>query len=139
MLFVEGNHCCPGCEKSGNCQLQALAYDLEMFDAAFRAILSRARGRRLAPGRVPRPQPLHHVRALRARQPGRGRQGDVRLAGRGRDTHIIVNSPTGKLGDTAFSIDRRGRPRLPVGAILPKEVGFVVPIGERNYDETRAI
>ena len=28
MLFVEGNHFCPSCEKSGNCQLQALAYDL---------------------------------------------------------------------------------------------------------------
>ncbi|MFN7981589.1 MAG: 2Fe-2S iron-sulfur cluster-binding protein [Vicinamibacterales bacterium] len=25
MLFVEGNHMCPSCEKSGNCQLQALA------------------------------------------------------------------------------------------------------------------
>ncbi len=26
MLFVEGNHVCPGCEKSGACQLQAVAY-----------------------------------------------------------------------------------------------------------------
>ena len=26
MLFVEGNHMCPTCEKSGNCELQALAY-----------------------------------------------------------------------------------------------------------------
>jgi [NiFe] hydrogenase diaphorase moiety small subunit len=24
MLFVEGNHLCPGCEKSGNCRLQAV-------------------------------------------------------------------------------------------------------------------
>jgi len=36
MLFVEGNHFCPGCEKSGNCQLQALAYDLEMQAPHFR-------------------------------------------------------------------------------------------------------
>ena len=28
MLFVEGNHFCPYCEKSGNCELQALAYRL---------------------------------------------------------------------------------------------------------------
>ena len=28
MLFVEGNHVCPSCEKSGNCQLQAVAYHL---------------------------------------------------------------------------------------------------------------
>ena len=26
MLFVEGNHYCMFCEKSGNCELQALAY-----------------------------------------------------------------------------------------------------------------
>ncbi len=26
MLFVEGNHYCPFCERSGNCELQAMAY-----------------------------------------------------------------------------------------------------------------
>ncbi len=30
MLFVEGNHMCPTCEKSGNCELQALAYRYQM-------------------------------------------------------------------------------------------------------------
>jgi predicted molibdopterin-dependent oxidoreductase YjgC len=30
MLFVEGNHFCPSCEKSGDCQLQATAYHLGM-------------------------------------------------------------------------------------------------------------
>ena len=28
MLFVEGNHYCPACETSGDCELQALAYRL---------------------------------------------------------------------------------------------------------------
>lgn len=28
MLFAEGNHFCPSCEKSGNCDLQNLAYDM---------------------------------------------------------------------------------------------------------------
>ena len=32
MLFVEGNHYCPGCEKSGNCELQSTAYALGMAD-----------------------------------------------------------------------------------------------------------
>ena len=35
MLFVEGNHFCPGCEKSGNCQLQALGYEFEMMTPHF--------------------------------------------------------------------------------------------------------
>src|SRR5512132_1157426 len=30
MLFVEGNHYCPFCEKSGNCELQAMGYRLGM-------------------------------------------------------------------------------------------------------------
>jgi len=36
MLFVEGNHYCPFCEKSGNCGLQALGYDLGVVTAGFR-------------------------------------------------------------------------------------------------------
>jgi len=27
MMFVEGNHFCPSCEKSGDCQMQNLAYE----------------------------------------------------------------------------------------------------------------
>ena len=30
MIFIEGNHFCPSCEKSGNCRLQATAYDLSL-------------------------------------------------------------------------------------------------------------
>ena len=30
MFFAEGNHFCPSCELSGNCQLQALGYELGM-------------------------------------------------------------------------------------------------------------
>ena len=35
MLFVEGNHICPACEASGNCQLQAAAYYLSMMNPNF--------------------------------------------------------------------------------------------------------
>jgi [NiFe] hydrogenase diaphorase moiety small subunit len=35
MLFVEGNHFCPSCEKSGNCALQATAYELGMMTPHF--------------------------------------------------------------------------------------------------------
>ena len=35
MLFVEGNHFCPGCEKSGDCKLQAHAYEEEMLNPHF--------------------------------------------------------------------------------------------------------
>jgi [NiFe] hydrogenase diaphorase moiety small subunit len=35
MLFVEGNHICPSCEKTGNCKLQAMGYYLGMLDDHF--------------------------------------------------------------------------------------------------------
>ena len=35
MLFVEGNHMCPTCEKSGNCELQALGYRYTMMVPRF--------------------------------------------------------------------------------------------------------
>jgi [NiFe] hydrogenase diaphorase moiety small subunit len=35
MMFVEGNHFCMFCEKSGNCELQALAYRLQVVAPTF--------------------------------------------------------------------------------------------------------
>ncbi|NLH80663.1 MAG: NADP oxidoreductase, partial [Phyllobacteriaceae bacterium] len=40
----------------------------------------------------------------------------------------------GKLGDTDFALSDKAAQVCPVGAILPKRVGFAVPIGERTYD-----
>jgi [NiFe] hydrogenase diaphorase moiety small subunit len=57
-----------------------------------------------------------------------------RLAGRGRESHLVVNSPTGQLGDSNFAVDDKAATVCPVGAILKKRVGYVVPIGERVYD-----
>ena len=41
MLFVEGNHFCPSCEKSGNCQLQALGLRSRHDDGALSTTCSR--------------------------------------------------------------------------------------------------
>ncbi len=35
MLFIEGNHFCPSCERSGDCELQALAYRLKIMAPRF--------------------------------------------------------------------------------------------------------
>jgi [NiFe] hydrogenase diaphorase moiety small subunit len=134
MLFAEGNHFCPGCEKSGNCQLQALAYDLEMFDPHFAQFFPA----READGSHPEAfldfnRCIMCELCVRASRDVDGKN-IFALAGRGRDTHIIVNSPSGKLGDSTFSIHDKAGQVCPVGAILPKEVGFVRPIGERVYD-----
>ena len=134
MLFVEGNHFCPGCEKSGNCQLQALAYDLEMLAPHFRHAFPA------------RPVDASHPDVwldlnrcvmcelcVRASRDLDGK--DVfMLAGRGAESKIVINSPSGLLGDSALTITDRAAHVCPVGAILPKRVGYAVPVGQRQFD-----
>ena len=134
MLFVEGNHFCPGCEKSGNCQLQALAYDSEMMTPHFVEFYPH------------RPVDASHPDVLidfnrciqcelcvRASRDVDGKS-IFALAGRGMASHIVINSPSGRLGDTNFSVADKAAHVCPVGAILIKRVGYAVPIGERRYD-----
>ena len=40
MLFAEGNHFCPTCEKSGNCDMQNLAYDMGLTSSRFPKVFS---------------------------------------------------------------------------------------------------
>ncbi|HXZ18184.1 MAG TPA: 2Fe-2S iron-sulfur cluster-binding protein [Roseiarcus sp.] len=134
MLFIEGNHFCPACEKSGACQLQALGYEYEMMSPHFVE---------LYPHRdvdASHPDVLIDfnrcilcelcVRASRDVD----RKEIFAVAGRGLDARLIINSPTGKLGDSAFSVADRAAHVCPVGAIVVKRVGFSTPIGERAYD-----
>jgi [NiFe] hydrogenase diaphorase moiety small subunit len=134
MLFVEGNHFCPGCEKSGSCQLQALGYEYEMMSPHFVELYPHR------PVDASHPQALIDfnrcilcelcVRASRDVD----KKEVFAIAGRGLEAKLIVNSPTGKLGDSAFAVTDRAAQVCPVGAILIKEVGFATAIGERQYD-----
>ena len=67
MLFVEGNHFCPSCEKSGNCELQALGYLLGMTGADAALSVATARTRRDASRHLHRPQSLHSLLPLHPR------------------------------------------------------------------------
>lgn len=134
MLFVEGNHFCPSCEKSGNCQLQALAYELEMNSARFAHFYPDR------PVDASHPEVLLDfnrcifcelcVRASRDVD----RKGVFALTGRGISKHLVVNAESGRLADTDFAVNDLAANICPVGVILKKRVGFAVPIGERKYD-----
>jgi [NiFe] hydrogenase diaphorase moiety small subunit len=134
MLFAEGNHFCPSCEKSGNCVLQALGYDLEVRTAGFRhmfpvrAVDASHRDILLDLNRC-----ILCELCVRASREVDGK--DVfALSGRGIDKHLIVNAESGQLADTDVELADKAIEVCPVGAILPKRVGFAVPIGERRYD-----
>ena len=129
MLFVEGNHFCPSCEKSGACKLQATAYELKMMSPHFDHFFP------------DRPVDASHPELLldfnrcilcelcvRASRDVDGKS-VFALSGRGIKTHLIVNSPSGRLADTNMSSTDRAASVCPVGVILPKRRGFAVPIG----------
>lgn len=134
MLLVEGNHFCPSCEKSGNCMLQGLAYDLGVMSPHFPQIFP------TRPVDASHPDTLLDFNrcilcelCVRASSEV-DRKGVFALSGRGITKHLIVNSESGKLGDTDFAPTDKAAQVCPVGVILKKRVGFAVPIGERRFD-----
>ncbi len=134
MLFVEGNHFCPGCAKSGNCKLQALGYELEMFNAHY-AHFYPNRGLDASHPDIllDRNRCIMCELCVRASRDVDGKS-VFALAGRGRASHLVINSPSGKLGETEFALSDKAAHVCPVGAIMPKRVGYSVPIGERLFD-----
>jgi [NiFe] hydrogenase diaphorase moiety small subunit len=56
------------------------------------------------------------------------------ISGRGLASRLVVDSPTGRLGDSRFAATDKAAHVCPVGAILPKHKGYEVPIGDRLYD-----
>lgn len=134
MLFVEGNHICPACEKSGACQLQAVAYDCAMVAPELTHQYPQRTIDASHPDFV-----IDFNRCILCEQCVRAsRELDGKdvfaISGRGGDAHLVVNSPTGKLGDSDLDAADRAAHICPVGAINPKQGAYAVPIGARRYD-----
>lgn len=134
MLFVEGNHFCMVCERSGECELQALAYKLG---------ISAPRYPFLWPKRgvdASHPDVLidHNRCVLCARCQRTSREIDGKnvfgFLGRGPDKRLAPNGggtlDTSGLESTDHAIDA-----CPVGAILRKHGAFDTPVGERRFDK----
>lgn len=134
MLFVEGNHFCPSCEKSGNCLLQATAYQMGMEGPHFEEFYP------------DRPVDASHPDILldfnrcilcelcvKASRDVDGKN-VFSIGGHGIGTYLLVNSDSGRLADTTMGLSDRAADICPVGVILPKRRGFVIPIGQRRFD-----
>ncbi|MBX3617015.1 2Fe-2S iron-sulfur cluster-binding protein [Nitrosomonas sp.] len=135
MLFVEGNHICPSCEKTGNCKLQAMAYHLGMLDDHFPQFYQRREIDASHPEiLLDRSRCILCDLCVRASR-DIDQKNVFAIAGRGTDARLIVNSPNGKLADTPIAITDLAARICPVGAILIKEQGYQVPIGQRIYDQ----
>jgi len=134
MLFVEGNHICPSCEKSGNCQLQAVAYHLGMLTPHFTHFYPARDIDASHPDvLIERNRCILCELCVRASRDVDGKN-IFGIGGRGIKARLIVNSASGRLADTNMSVRDRAAEVCPTGAIIPKRHGFTVPIGRRLYD-----
>jgi len=134
MLFVEGNHYCPGCEKSGDCRLQAMGYWLHMLDAPFPQFFQKRELDASHPDvLLDRDRCIFCELCVRASR-DLDHKDVFALTGHGVHTRLIVNSPSGKLGDSALSTTDKAAQICPTGALLIRGQAFHTPIGERRYD-----
>jgi [NiFe] hydrogenase diaphorase moiety small subunit len=133
MLFVEGDHPCPYCVASGDCELQALGYRLGM----------------IAP-----PQPyqwpgrkidathpdiyLDHDRCIlcsRCIRASRMEDGKTVFAFEGRGIAMRLNvDAEGGLGDTQMAAIDKAASVCPVACIVIKRDSYRIPNGSRRFD-----
>jgi [NiFe] hydrogenase diaphorase moiety small subunit len=133
LLFSEGNHNCPSCEKSGRCELQAVGYEVGMMVSRFpykftprtRDYASNAlwleRDRCIFCQRC--------VEMIRDKETGqkifsiesRGTQATIEI-----DVELANRMPPEQVREAAEL--------CPVGCIIEKSLGFNDPIGKRKFE-----
>jgi [NiFe] hydrogenase diaphorase moiety small subunit len=133
MLFVEGNHFCMFCEKSGNCELQALAYRFGIaapsypFQFPQRALDASHPGIFLDRNRC-----VLCARCVRASRELDGKA-VFGFTGRGPGKRLSVNAED--LAHTEAEATDRAVAACPTGSLLVKRVGYAVPVGRRRFDQ----
>jgi len=133
LLFVEGNHFCMYCEKSGHCELQALAYRFGITAPRYQFLYPKRdidmshpdvyldHNRCILCGRCVRvSQELDHKNVFQ-------------FIERGCHKRLQVNGEA--LAATDLRVTDEVVASCPVGALMKKRVGYSVPVGQRPYDE----
>ena len=134
MLFVEGNHTCPSCEKSGACNLQSVAEFCGMLSPPYRFLYPNREVDASHPDYM-----LDYNRCImcelcvRASRDVDGKS-IFSIAGRGHKAHLEIDAKDSKLGNSTFEKTDRAATICPVGVFLPKGRGFDDAIGRRRYD-----
>ncbi|MBT4761758.1 MAG: 2Fe-2S iron-sulfur cluster binding domain-containing protein [Bdellovibrionaceae bacterium] len=134
LLFVEGNHFCPGCEKSGDCKLQALGYELQMtvprFHYRFNNRIIEYNSKKIL---------FEHNRCIlckRCTHKFKDSKGRRVFFFKGKGCHLEVEMVTELVDQLNEEQVDHLVELCPVGALLKKGKGFDRPYGERKYDKT---
>ena len=133
MLFVEGNHFCMFCEKSGNCELQALAYRFGITAPKYPYMFPKREVDASHPDIwIDRDRCILCARCVRASRDLDGKH-VFGFVGRGAEKRVAVNAEA-RLSDTDVDVTDKAVDACPVGALLKKRTAYAVPVGERKYD-----
>jgi [NiFe] hydrogenase diaphorase moiety small subunit len=133
MLFVEGNHFCMICEKSGNCELQAQAYRHGILAPQYPFQFPKCEIDATHPDVfIDRNRCILCARCVQASIQKDGKH-VFDFVGRGAEKSLVVNADV--LGETDLAVADKAAGACPVGAIIKKRVGFATPVGKRLYDK----
>lgn len=132
-LFVTGNHFCPACEKSGNCELQALAYRFQMMVPRFPYIFPLKEVEADTPKiYIDRNRCVLCKRCIRTIKTEDGKS---IFAYKNRGHKLMINIDKELAANMSDELAEKAMNNCPVGSILKKEKGYYQPIGSRKYDK----
>ncbi len=133
MLFVEGNHPCPYCVASGDCELQALGYRLGMAASTLPY--------QWPDRKIDATHPdiyLDHDRCIlcsRCIRASRMEDGKTIFGFEGRGIAMRLNvDAEGGLGDTQMAAIDKAASVCPVACIVIKRDSYKIPNGSRRFD-----
>lgn len=133
MLFVEGNHFCMFCEKSGHCELQALAYRFGITAPKYPFLFPTKEVDATHPDvLLDRSRCVLCARCVRASKELDGK-GALGFVGRSLGKRLAPSGPSG-LGSTNLAAGDAALRSCPTGSLLLKRTGFGTPVGQRPYD-----
>ena len=133
MLFVEGNHYCMFCEKSGDCDLQALGYEHQMTAPRFHYRFNNREIEFDADKIL-----FEHNRCIlckRCTHEFKDQDGKRVFAFQGKGCHLEVEMNVERANNLDDDLIDELVELCPVGAILKKGKGFDRPYGTRKYDQ----
>lgn len=133
MLFVEGNHMCPSCEKSGDCELQALAYRYRMTAPRFPFLFPHRKVDATLPHLL-----IEHNRCIQCLRCVRGvkaKDGHELFGFSERGGEIRITLDTTDPDAVTENTAQKAMAICPVGALIKKRTAYQTPMGSRKFDE----